>query len=213
MNRSLRIAMIIDVYDDSKNGAVISTQRFTESLRQTHTVTVVSTGPEANGKVVLPSLYVPLVDGVMRKMKTPLAVPFNNILKRAIQGNDIIHVQFPFFLGVRAIHFARKFGIPVVSTFHIQAEHLAMNAGIHSTIFINQTYHYWIHNIYNLSDRVICPSPFALEELVRYGLKAPATVISNGFLPLFRPIEIARDKRLQDAFVILSVGRYAPEKN
>jgi glycosyltransferase involved in cell wall biosynthesis len=143
-------------------------------------------------------------------MKTPLAVPFNNILSSAIKGCDIVHVQFPFYLGVRAIHFARKFGIPVVSTFHIQAEHLARNAGIRSHLFIQQTYHYWIHNIYNPSDMVICPSVFALEELKRYGLNSPFTVISNGILPCFQPLKSLREK--QDQFVILSVGRYAPEK-
>jgi len=213
MGEPLHIAMIIDVFDgDSKNGAVISTQRITESLRKMHRVTVVATGTPEPGKVILPKFYAPFVDGIMRKMKTPLAVPFNNLLKSAIEGCDIVHVQFPFYLGVRAIHFARKFGIPVVTTFHIQAEHLARNAGIRSNLFIQQTYHYWMHNIYNLSDMVVCPSAFAREELMHYGLTAPSTVISNGIMPLFRPMEAVREKRFSDRFVILSVGRYAPEK-
>jgi len=212
MDRPLHIVMIIDAYDNSKNGAVISTQRFTEFLRKDHKVTVVTTGTPGPGKVILPKFYAPFVEGIMRKMKTPLAVPFNNLLKSAIQGCDIVHVQFPFYLGVRAIHFARKFRIPVVSTFHIQAEHLAMNAGIKSHHFIDQTYHYWMHNIYNLSTMVICPSEFAREELKKYGLTAPSTIISNGIFPLFKPIEIPREKRFQDFFVVLSVGRYAPEK-
>lgn len=212
MDRSLHIAMIIDVFDDSKNGAVISTQRFTESLRQSHQVTVVTTGTPDPGKVILPKFYAPFVYGIMHKMKTPLAVPFNKILKSAIQGCDIVHVQFPFYLGVRAIHFARRFQIPVVSTFHIQAEHLARNAGIRSHLFIQQTYHYWMSNIYNLSAMVVCPSLFAREELLRYGLTAPSTIISNGILPLFKPVERIRDQRFQNKFVILSVGRYAPEK-
>jgi glycosyltransferase involved in cell wall biosynthesis len=102
--------------------------------------------------------------------------------------------------------------IPVVSTFHIQAEHLAMNAGIRSTAFIRSCYKIWIKKIYNRSSMVICPSKFAQEELKKYGLTAPSTIISNGILPIFKPCKVEREPSLADKFIILSVGRFAPEK-
>ena len=208
----LRIAMVIDAYDDSTNGAVISTKRFVELLRKDHEVSIITTGKPAPGKILLRKFYAPVVTRVMKKMKTPLAVPSDRILKKAIRNMDLIHVQFPFFLGVRVIRLANRYGIPVVSTFHIQAEHLSMNAGIRSKQFIRYCYRFWIRNIYNRSDAVICPSHFAEEELKSNGLRSRSVVISNGLLPDYHPVMVDRPESLRDKFIILSVGRFAPEK-
>jgi len=204
--------MVIDVYDDSPNGAVISTRRFVNLLEQEHDVSIITTGNPGPGKILLRKFYAPAFTRVMKKMKTPLAVPSARILKKAIREQDVIHVQFPFLLGIRSIRIAKKYGIPVVTTFHIQAEHLAMNAGIHSKLFVRYCYKFWIRNIYNRSDRVICPSRFAEEELKRNGLTCKSVVISNGIHSIYRPVPGERTLELKDKFVILSVGRLAPEK-
>jgi glycosyltransferase involved in cell wall biosynthesis len=210
--KRLKIAMVIDSYDDCKNGAAISTRRFVEMLRKDHDVSIITTGDPALGKIVMPRFYVPIVKHIMKRMNTPLAVPAYSKLKKVIQGMDIVHIQFPFFLGIRSVRIAARLKIPVISTFHIQAEHLAMNAGIHSTAFIRYCYKIWIKRIYNRSAMVICPSEFARDELIHYGLKAPTMIISNGILPIFKPCEAERPDRFKDKFIILSVGRFAPEK-
>lgn len=210
--RCLHIGMVVDAYENTKNGASISTKRFVDLLRKVHNVTVLTTGEPAPGKIVFRQFYVPLASRIMKRMKAPMAVPQRKILKKVIRGLDILHVQFPFYLGVKAIRIARKAGVPVVSTFHIQAEHLAMNAGIKSRKFIRLCYHLWLKHVYNKSDIVICPSRFAQEELTRYGLTAKSVIISNGLLPIYRPLKVDRESPLRDKFVILSVGRYAPEK-
>jgi len=211
--KQLKIAMVIDCYDNSKNGAVISTKRFVELLKKyNHLVSVITTGAPVPGKILLPKFYPFGVKRIMKRMHTPLAIPSRKILHRAIKGMDIIHVQFPFFLAINSIKVARHLHIPVVTTFHIQAEHLAMNAGIHSKKFILYCYKFWIKQIYNKSDLVICPSKFAEDELHKYGLKSPAVILSNGFLPIFKPVKVNRENNLKDKFIILSVGRFAPEK-
>jgi glycosyltransferase involved in cell wall biosynthesis len=211
--RRLKIAMVIDSYDDCKNGAAISTRRFVELLRKEHEVCIISTGDPAPGKVVMPHFYAPIVRKIMKRMNVPLAVPSYRKLRKVIREMDIIHVQFPFFLGIRAVRIARKMKIPVISTFHIQAEHLAMNAGIHSGAFIRLCYKIWMKRIYNPSSIVICPSKFAQDELKKYGLTATTMIISNGIPPMFKPCSVERDPALTDKFIILSVGRFAPEKH
>ncbi len=208
----MKIAMVIDCYDDSRNGAVISTRRFTELLKENHDVSVITTGSPAPGKVILPEFYPFGFKKVMQRMHTPMAVPSPAKLQKVIREQDIVHVQFPFLLGINTVRIARKLHVPVVSTFHIQAEHLAMNAGIHSEQFIRYCYKFWLRNLFNRSDLVICPTRFAEEELKSYGLKAPSVILSNGFPPIFRPREIERDPEMQDKFIVLSVGRFAPEK-
>src|SRR5512138_322068 len=161
----------------------------------------------------MPHFYAPVVKRVMKRMNTPLAVPKYLKLRKAIREMDIVHIQFPFFLGIRSVRIATRLKIPVISTFHIQAEHLAMNTGITSPAFIRLCYRIWVKRIYNRSCMVICPSKFARDELQRYGLTAPAIVISNGILPIFRPLIVERDVEHSGKFIVLSVGRYAPEKH
>jgi 1,2-diacylglycerol 3-alpha-glucosyltransferase len=208
----LKIAMVIDAYDDGKNGAIISTKRFVELLRKEHEVYIITTGKPEQGKILLRKFYPPGVSGVMKKMQTPLAIPSERILKNAIREMHIVHVQFPFLLGVRSVRIARNLKKPVVTTFHIQAEHLAINAGIHSEKFIRYCYKFWIKYLYNPSDFVICPSQHAQDLLKYHGLTSPSIVISNGIIPLYKPGNFEKKENYSSRFVILSVGRYAPEK-
>ena len=119
----------------------------------------------------------------MEKMRLPFAYPDRRILEPAIRRQDVIHNQFPFWLGIRAIGVARKAGIPVVSTFHVQAEHLLHNVGLRSPRLVDWTYRFFLRTTYDRSDAVLCPSAFAERELRRYGLKRPTAVISNGVPP------------------------------
>jgi len=209
--KRLSIAIVIDV-DDGKNGAVISTRRFVNLLRQEHDVSVITSGSPGPGKVLFPRFYPIGVKRIMKTMNTPLALPSTRLLRKALKGKDIVHVQFPFFLGMEAVRVARKLKIPVVTTFHIQAEHLAMNAGIHSLKFIKYCYRIWIKYFFNRSNAVICPSVFAENELRQNGLKAPSLVISNGIIPLFKMMPVEKPQEYRERFIILTVGRLAPEK-
>jgi 1,2-diacylglycerol 3-alpha-glucosyltransferase len=212
VRKQLKIAMVIDSYDGGKNGAAISTHRFVELLRKEHEVYIISTGDPAPGKVVMPSFYAPMWRKVMKQMNVPMAVPSYRKLRKALKEMDIVHIQFPFLLGIRSVMIANKLKIPVISTFHIQAEHLAMNAGINSGAFIRLVYKIWMKRIYNASSMVICPSEFAQDELRLYGLTSSTIVISNGIPPLFKPLSVVRNPVHKDKFIILSVGRFAPEK-
>jgi glycosyltransferase involved in cell wall biosynthesis len=212
-HRPLRIAMVLDSWDDTNNGAVVSTRRFTALLRDRgHEVTVLAEGGPEPGKVALRQLRVPLFDGIMRKMRFRFAWPDRRVLSEAFARQDLVHVQFPFYLGIRAVALARRAGLPVVSTFHVQAEHLLHNVGIRNRAAVAQVYRLFLRTVYQRSDRVVCPSAFAERELRRYGLRAPTTVISNGLPPQYRPIPRSEWPDLGGRFVILSVGRLAREK-
>ena len=209
----LRIAMVLDAWDETNNGGVVSTRRFTELLRaRGHQVTVVATGRPAPGKVVLPQFRIPIADGIMRKMRFPFAWPDRSILAAVFAAQDVVHVQFSFYLGMRAVALARAAGLPVVSTFHVQAEHLLHNVGIRSAALVDGVYRLFIRTVYDRTDRVVCPTAFAEQELRRHGLRAPTTVISNGVPPEYRPIPRSEWPDLGGRFVILSVGRLAREK-
>jgi 1,2-diacylglycerol 3-alpha-glucosyltransferase len=209
----LRIAMVIDAWDDANNGAVVSTRRFAELLRERgHTVDVLATGVPAPGKILLKSFVIPTPGNIMEKMRLPFAWPDRRILEETVGRQDVIHNQFPFYLGIKAIGAARKAGVPVVSTFHVQAEHLLHNVGVRSPTLVDWTYRFFLRTTYNRSDAVLCPSAFAERELRRYGLRVPSAVISNGVPPEYRPLPREECERFEGKFTILSVGRLAREK-
>ncbi len=209
----MRIAMVLDPWDDAANGGVVSTRRFTERLRAGgHEVTVVATGAPEPGKVVLPTFYLPFVGGIMRRMRFPFARPDARVLAEVFARQDVVHVQFPFWLGIRAVTLARAAGVPVLATFHVQAEHLLYNVGIRNEALVTQGYRFLLRTVYDRVDRVICPSEFTRRELTRYGLKSPAVVISNGVPPEFRPSPPGAGPGYGGKVMLLAVGRLAREK-
>jgi 1,2-diacylglycerol 3-alpha-glucosyltransferase len=208
----MKIAMILDTYDDARNGAVISTQRFTQLLRSNgNRVFIISTGKEAEDKILLKEFYPPIsfVRQVMKRMKFIFAWPDKKILSKAIAEVDVVHNHFPFYLGYTSIKIAKKLNKPVVSTFHVQAEQIANNIGIYNKFVIKIIYKIFIRLIYSKSDVVLCPSDFAAKEIKRYGCTTPTVVVSNGVVAAYQ------DKNLQkntSFFTILTVGRNAAEK-
>jgi 1,2-diacylglycerol 3-alpha-glucosyltransferase len=209
----MRIAMVLDSWDNAANGAVVSTRRFTERLRADgHEVTIVANAAAEPGVVPLPSFEVPVFGGIMRRMKFQFARPDRAILARVLATHDLVHIQFPFWLGVRTMRMARDAGVPAVATFHVQGEHILYNIGIRSDALVAQVYRLFLRTVYDHADCVICPSEFTDRELRRYGLRAPSVVVSNGVPPMFRPSPPGTGPTFGDNVMVLTVGRLAAEK-
>jgi 1,2-diacylglycerol 3-alpha-glucosyltransferase len=209
----MRIAMVLDSWDNEANGAVVSTRRFTERLRAAgHEVTIVANAAPEPGVVPLPTFEVPLFGGIMRRMRFHFARPDRGILAGVLARHDLLHIQFPFWLGVRAMRMARAAGVPTVATFHVQGEHILYNIGVRSDALIALVYRLFLRTMYDHADRVICPSDFTERELRRYGLRAPTVVISNGVPSIFRPAQPGTGPSFGDKLMVLTVGRLAAEK-
>ncbi|MCB9033448.1 MAG: glycosyltransferase [Chitinophagales bacterium] len=210
-DKNLSVAMVIDTWDDARNGAVISTQRFTNMLREDgNTVFVITSGKEEAGKIALKEFYAPIVKKVMQKMKFSFAWPNKKKITAIFPQLDLIHNHMPFWLSYKTIKWARKANIPVISTFHVQAEQIAHNAGFRQAFVVKFVYKLFVRFIYNKSDLVICPSKFAEDEIKRQGCTTPTVVISNGVTNQYKVLKNIPKK--SDLFTILSVGRNAYEK-
>lgn len=209
--KPLHIAMVLDTFGDDRNGGVISTQRFTELLRKDgHRVTIISTGEDAADKVALKAFYPPFAKAVMERMHFIFAWPDREKIREAFRDVDVVHIQFPFYLGFVAAAVAKRLRKPLVATFHVQAEQLLHNVGIKNKRLIQLIYRIFLRYLYNKADVVICPSRFAETEIKRYGLTSPSAVISNGITHEYCPLVFSR--KYPDKFVILNVGRNAAEK-
>ena len=96
-----------------------------------------------------------------------------------IADADLLHVQFPFFLGHGAIAEARRQAKPVVMSFHMQPENILSNLGISSVWLTSMLYKFFVWRFYSRADRVIAPSQFAADLLYVAGLKKPVSVLST----------------------------------
>ncbi|HVY47574.1 MAG TPA: glycosyltransferase [Minicystis sp.] len=211
-SRRLHIAYAIDTYEGVKTGGVISAHRFVDALRARHDVTVIAGGPSGEGRVGLPRFTIPPFGGVMQKMGFVFAWPSRAALEPVLRQADVLHVQFPFYLGIRACTMARELGTPVVAAAHILPENMFHNVGVHSPWLVDQTWRFFIRSLYGRADCVVCPTALGVEELERRGLTVPVEIITNGIPPAFRPGPAAREPRYEGRFLVLSVSRLAREK-
>jgi len=209
----LRIAFVADTLHSHTGGGIASGEFVVEGLRRNHDVVAVAT----DGDDVLPGFQLPL--RAMREAHFVMARPDRAILAHAFANVDVVHLQLPFWLSFAALDEARKLGLPVVAGFHVQPENALFNVGIHSDWLNKTIYRALVKHFYNKVDAVICPTAFAEEKLLSYGLKTSTYVVSNGVPPdvaaamaerAKAPRKPARGK--DDRFFILAVGRLAAEK-
>lgn len=210
--RRLRIAFAVDLLDGTSNGGVVSARRFVTALSERHDVVALATPPGGSPGATLPAFTLPPFGGVMRAMGFRFAWPREDVLERVIGAADVLHVQFPFWLGMRAVAVARRLGTPVVAASHVQPENMFLNVGLRSERLSEWTWRLFLRTVYQRASVVVCPSDFARQELLRRGLAAPAEVVSNGIGPAFTPGPAERPVRHRGRFLVLAVGRLAREK-
>jgi hypothetical protein len=195
----LRIAFVTDLFDDVCNGGVRSARRFVAALAKRHEVVLVTSGPPVPGRVILRSFYIPGFRRLMREMGFAFAIPRRQVLEEAFRHVDVVHVQFPFWAGLRAAAIAREMGKPLVAAFHVQPENLLYNAGLRaralSVPLARCIYRFFVRSLYQLADIVICPSAFAAERLQAPVLPVPLRSCATVFRRTFarRPLSVSCD--------------------
>jgi len=206
----MRIAFVTDTYEDGISGGTVSAVRFVEALRWRHDVTVVATGSPAPGKVLVPGFQLPL--RAMKENHITFGWPARAILEEVFASVDVVHLNFPFLLGMVAVRTARRMQVPCVAAFHVQPENLLLNINMEYPWLTRWLYRRWVNGFFQRADAVVCPSEFAAERLRSYGLSVPTWVVSNG-VPARRPrVTVRTPPRRGGTRVLLSVGRLAREK-
>ena len=208
----MKIVFVADNVDGEKSGGVVSTRRFINYFKKTDDLTVISSGKSEENKIVFPAFYVPFAKQQMQEMDFLFVWPDKKILAEAIKEADLVHIQFPFFLGYRALKIARKMNKPVVFGFHVQPENLMWNIGLNYEWLNSFLYRFFIRTFYNKADLVLSPSEFGKKMLEKFSIQVPVEIISNGLPEQFKPKQCVKEPEFEDKFVILMVGRLAKEK-
>lgn len=215
----MRVVFFTNVYKPAVGGVVNSISLFRQGLIDAgHAVHIV--GPkqgeykdEEPYVFRLPSFELPgeLDFSVAVPLKTPIDITLRGIKP------SLIHSHHPILLGDLAVAFAREFQIPLVFTFHTRYDEYAHHyvpiaPGLAGAVMEQIVAHYLEKCTY-----VIAPTASIRDFILReYDPSVPVAVVPTPVqLSAYEdlaPGYIQADLGLQDAEVLLYVGRIAGEK-
>jgi 1,2-diacylglycerol 3-alpha-glucosyltransferase len=216
----LRVGFFTEIYRPAFNGVVASVETLAAGLRSRghHVYCFAPSMPGAahsDGDVFrLPSL--PLPNASPYRLTLPLVGRRN--VKGVIRRLSLVHAHSLFVTGWAGLRYARRYGMPVVYTYHTQLEAYAHyvpfepNATRFAASQLTRTF-------CNLVDAVIAPTPAVEQHLRELGVHARIAVIPSG-IDVDRFGAGRRDETLRARLgipdggrLVLFVSRLAREKN
>jgi glycosyltransferase involved in cell wall biosynthesis len=216
----LRLGFFTEVYRPVVNGVVASVEALADGLRQrAHEVYCFAPHmpgyDEPDGPVFrIPSL--PLPTRTPYRLALPLVSRRNR--NRVIKRLSLVHAHSPFVTGWMGLRYARRYGMPLVYTYHTQLEAYAHyipfepNATRLAASALTRTFA-------NSADAVVVPTPAMSARLRAIGVTTRIDVVPSGIdlarfgagrrnEPLRTRCGVAPNERM-----LLAVGRLAKEKN
>ncbi len=217
---SLRVGFFTEIYLPVVNGVVASIEGLAEGLRSRgHSVYCFTPRipgyDEADGAVFrMPSL--PLPTRTPYRLTLPLVSRRN--LNGVIKRLSIVHVHSPFVTGWMGLRYSRRYGMPLVYTYHTQLEAYAHyvpfepNATRFAATQLTRAFA-------NMTDAVIVPTRAMAQRLIEMRVRTRIEIVPSG-IDVARFGAGRRDAALRAKLgassgerLVLSVGRLAKEKN
>ena len=217
---SLRIGFFTEIYLPVINGVVASVEALADGLRgrghQVYCFAPRMPGyAEADGPVFrMPSL--PLPTRTPYRLTLPLVSRRN--LNGVIKRLSLVHVHSPFVTGWMGMRYARRYGMPLVYTYHTQLEAYAHyvpfepNATRFAASQLTRAFA-------NHADTVVVPTPAMAARLRELRVTARIEIVPSG-IDVARFAAGRRDEGLRLRMgvrpvdrLLLCVGRLGREKN
>ncbi|MDQ6420367.1 glycosyltransferase family 1 protein [Paenibacillus sp. LHD-117] len=148
-----------------------------------------------------------------------LALPNPSFIRKALRDfqPDLIHVATPFNLGLCGIHYARKYGIPLVASYHTNFDHYLSFYNLQWMEKLLWRYMEWFHRD---CQSIFVPSATTLRALGDRGWdESRMKLWTRGVDAAAYHPGVDREEHLirhglgDCSFMALYVGRLAPEKN
>lgn len=215
----MKITVVADVLGEENNGTTITIKRLVNGLAERgHEVRVVS--PLKNDESVNPKYYAVkrrtfgVFDNYITKTNgADFGVPDEKIIREAIEGADVVHIELPFKMGKCALKICKELNIPFTTAFHCQPENVLSHVHLqNSRLASKMMYDHFRKTFYKNVDFIHCPTEFIKEELEKNKYKAKKYPISNGVVPTYHKMDVEKPDEFKDKFVILFVGRLSREK-
>ena len=217
----MRVVMVSDVYFPRINGVSTAIQTYQQALRA-HGVEVSLVAPDYGMPCSEPWISRVSARPVPRDPEDRLVRwgKMHEAVEAAVdQGADLIHVQTPFVAHYAGSYAARRYGVPVIATYHtLFEEYLKHYAPLVPASLLRGLARRFSRRQCNSLDAVIVPSQAIYKRLLSYGVSTPMFVLPTG-ISLQTPPDGSR-QAFRARFgideqrpVALFVGRVAHEKN
>lgn len=218
----MKVLFVVNNFYAKGNGLSGSARRTVRKLIENgvEVKTLSGLNPDPNGPepdFVLPDYHVPVFDKLVRKQGYSFSKSEEDIIRKAVEWADIIHIEEPFAIQMATCRIAKKLGKPLVGTYHLHPENLFASIGLQKSKVFNQTtMKVWKHFVFDKCDIVQCPTENVRQRLERHHFKAELRVISNGLVRedlLTRKDKESAIKIGRGKFNIITIGRYSNEKD
>ena len=214
----MNITVVCDVLGNETNGTTVATMNLIRFLQKYHNVKILCADESKKGVqnyYVVPTLSLGILDKFIKMNNVSLAKPDDEIIKKALEGAEHVHIMLPFGLGHRALKFCKEMGLSTTAGFHAQAENLTSHVRLHNFNLLNKAiYKNFYKSFYKDIDGIHFPTKFIrdiFEKNIKY--KTNGYVISNGVSTSITTQKVAKADYLQDKIIVLSTGRFAVEKS
>ncbi|MCK9860420.1 glycosyltransferase family 1 protein [Paenibacillus sp. ATY16] len=218
----MRVALFTDTFEPDVNGVARTLGRWTDYLKRQGAEVLVlapdpATGKQSGKQTTSVERFASLPFFLYPECRLALPNPIH--IRRALKefNPTIIHVATPFNLGLCGIHYARKLRIPLVASYHTHFDQYLPFYNLQWMAKLLWRYMEWFHQDCR---SIYVPSRSTYEDLKEKGWDdGRLEVWSRGIdTEAFHP-SVNREEWLlrhgidNDRFVVLYVGRLAPEKN
>ena len=182
MNKKLKVAIVVDAFYPMRDGVVEVVNKYATGLVDKVDVCVITifTGKNSFDDNVLPypvwrtkSMKLPLT-----QYRFPTPKSDQKLFKRLDEENfDLIHINSPYPLGMAIATYAKKKGIPIVTTFHSQYRRDIYKI-THSNLITNKVIKAMM-KVFNKSDLCLTMNAYSQKLFNEYGGNVPCRILPN----------------------------------
>lgn len=213
----MRIAIFSDTYAPEVNGVARTLKQYTNYLSE----------QKIEFKLFVPDscAKIPAVPQVQRFTSIPfllypecrIALPNPLDIKQTLDEfkPTLIHIATPFNMGLYGLHYGKKYDIPMVASYHT---HFDDYLKYYHLPFLQKwiwKYMTWFHRSF---EKVYVPSESTKEKLLTEKIHQNIEIWGRGvnhrfFSPLKTNSKIREKFGIKEKYILLYVGRIAPEKD
>ncbi len=209
------ITFVMDQFGETSNGTTITAMRFADILRKKgHEFRVLTASKiDGEGVFVLPEYRIPVFQSIVDKQGMKFAAPDRDIIAKAIEGSDVVHMLMPFMSQKAAAEIAEDMRIATTAAFHVQPENISYSVHMGKIPAVNKFIYWFFRNkFYKKFNHIHCPSQMMKNLLVKNKYRGNIYPISNGVCEGFCKRAVERPEKYRGKYVILMIGRYSKEK-
>jgi 1,2-diacylglycerol 3-alpha-glucosyltransferase len=216
----MRIAIFTNSYKPTTSGVVRSVDVFRQGLTEAgHGVYIITPAREDYDDEELHIFRFPALE-LPDQLDLSLVIPLKTPMAPTIRGikPDLIHSQHPFVMGGLASAFARDLKLPLIFTFHTRYDQYAQRYVPIAPRLAGWMTEEIVGRYLEKCTAIIAPTPSIRDLIWRdYGPSVPVTVVPTPVdLSAYHDLDpghVRTTLHLQDAEILLYVGRLVSEKN